>query len=91
MAEFNIGLLYANGHGVKADRQQARAWFEKAAAAGNQLAIDRLAKIESECTAGSRPGRPQRAPGEPAGRPPAGRSPDSTLSRVALHHHPATV
>jgi TPR repeat protein len=57
---------------VQADRQQARAWFEKAAAAGNQLAIDRLAKIESECATGSRQGQPRRAPGEPPGRPPAG-------------------
>jgi TPR repeat protein/uncharacterized caspase-like protein len=72
MAEFNIGLLYANGHGVQADRQQARAWFEKAAAAGNQLAIDRLAKIDSECAADSRQGHPRHAPGEPSGRPAAG-------------------
>jgi len=51
VAAFNIGLLYANGHGVKADRQQARAWFEKAAAAGNEQAIDRLAQIDRECNA----------------------------------------
>ena len=44
MAEFNIGLLYANGHGVRIDKQQAHLWFEKAAAAGNQSAIDLLAR-----------------------------------------------
>jgi TPR repeat protein len=73
MAAFNIGLLYANGHGVKADRQQARAWFEKAAAAGNEQAIDRLAQIDRECNAGNGPVGLQRAPGAPAGHPPAGK------------------
>ena len=47
MADYNIGLMYANGHGVKTDRQQAHLWLEKAAAAGNQPAIDLLARQQS--------------------------------------------
>jgi TPR repeat protein len=73
MAAFNIGMLYTNGHGVQADPQQARAWFEKSAAAGNALAIDRLARIDAECSAGGRQGRPQGAPGAAAGYPPGGK------------------
>jgi len=72
MAEFNIGLLYANGHGVSVDKQQARAWFEKAAAAGNQPAIDILARWDSGCA----PGQPQTNPRgvhvDQAGHQPAG-------------------
>ena len=73
MAAYNIGMLYFNGHGVKTDRQQARAWFEKSAAAGNEQAIDRLAQIDRECNAGNGSGGQQRAPGAPAGRQPAGK------------------
>ncbi|HTW71411.1 MAG TPA: caspase family protein [Acetobacteraceae bacterium] len=46
-ADYNIALMYANGHGVKADRQQAHQWLEKAAAAGNQPAIDLLARQQA--------------------------------------------
>ena len=31
-AQFNLGLLYANGKGVPQDINKARAWWEKAAA-----------------------------------------------------------
>ena len=47
MADYNIALLYANGHGVKVDKEQAHQWLEKAAAAGNQPAIDLLARQQS--------------------------------------------
>jgi TPR repeat protein len=33
---------------VQRDRAEARKWFEKAAAAGNQAAIARLAKLQAE-------------------------------------------
>jgi TPR repeat protein len=34
-AQFNLGLLYANGQGVPKDDAQARQWYEKAAAQGH--------------------------------------------------------
>ena len=34
-AQFNLGLLYANGQGVPKDDAQARQWYEKAAAKGH--------------------------------------------------------
>ena len=34
-AQFNLGLLYANGQGVPKDDTQARQWYEKAAAQGH--------------------------------------------------------
>jgi TPR repeat protein len=54
LAAYNLGLMYANGHGVPVDRRQARAWFEKAAAAGNQPAIDLLARQQAACAARNR-------------------------------------
>jgi TPR repeat protein len=37
-AQFNLGLLYANGQGVPKDDAQARQWYEKAAAQGHSEA-----------------------------------------------------
>ena len=37
-AQFNLGLLYANGQGVPRDYVQARQWYEKAAVQGYALA-----------------------------------------------------
>ena len=34
-AQFNLGLLYANGQGMPKDDAQARQWYEKAAAQGH--------------------------------------------------------
>jgi TPR repeat protein len=34
-AEYNLALLYANGHGVPPDLGQARQWMQKAADAGD--------------------------------------------------------
>jgi len=34
IAQYNLGLLYANGQGVPKDDAQARQWYEKAAAQG---------------------------------------------------------
>jgi TPR repeat protein len=47
MAQFNIGLMYADGLGVKVDKTLARQWFEKAAASGNEPAIARLGRIDA--------------------------------------------
>jgi TPR repeat protein len=37
-AQFNLGLLYANGQGVPQNYVQARQWYEKAAVQGEALA-----------------------------------------------------
>jgi TPR repeat protein len=42
-AQYNIGILYANGQGVPRNLSQARAWMQKAAAAGDEDARDWLA------------------------------------------------
>ncbi|HUN39357.1 MAG TPA: caspase family protein [Acetobacteraceae bacterium] len=55
MADYNIGLMYANGHGVKTDKQQAHLWLEKAAAAGNQPAMDLLARQQAHQAMGLHP------------------------------------
>lgn len=44
-AQFNLGLCYQNGYGVQKDRQTARAWYEKAAAQGDEEAARRLAAM----------------------------------------------
>jgi TPR repeat protein len=41
----NLGILYENGWGVVQDKAQARAWFEKAAARGNDEAKLDLTKL----------------------------------------------
>jgi hypothetical protein len=38
----NLGRRYRDGHGVTQNYQQARWWYEKAAAAGNVMAMDNL-------------------------------------------------
>ncbi|MGL5225819.1 MAG: tetratricopeptide repeat protein [Aeromonas sp.] len=37
-AQFNLGVMYAEGQGVAQDYQQAVAWYQKAAAQGNASA-----------------------------------------------------
>jgi hypothetical protein len=41
-AQSNLGLLYANGHGVLQDYVQARQWWEKAAVQGDEIAMNNL-------------------------------------------------
>jgi TPR repeat protein len=41
----NLGGLYLNGWGVAQDYQQARQWYEKAAAAGSAEAMENLGKL----------------------------------------------
>ncbi len=47
IAQYNLGLMYANGRGVPRDYVQARMWFNLAAAQDNETARtlrDKLAK-----------------------------------------------
>jgi TPR repeat protein len=43
--------LYADGRGVPRDRSEAAKWYEMAAAAGNELAVARLARIDTATAA----------------------------------------
>jgi len=45
VAQYNLGLLYANGHGVPKDDVQARQWYEKAAAQGHANAQVNLGSL----------------------------------------------
>ncbi len=42
MAQFNLGLMYANGQGVAQDYSQAAAWYRKAAEQGDTMAQHNL-------------------------------------------------
>jgi TPR repeat protein len=42
--------MYADGRGVPRDRSEAAKWYEKAAAAGNEAAVARLARIDPAAT-----------------------------------------
>ena len=41
-AQYNVGAMYQDGRGVKADRDKALEWYEKAARQGNTRAVSRL-------------------------------------------------
>ena len=41
-AQYDVGSMYQNGRGVKADRNKAVEWYEKSAAHGNKQSISRL-------------------------------------------------
>ncbi len=41
-AQYNVGSMYQNGRGVKADRDKALEWYGKAAKQGNTRAVSRL-------------------------------------------------
>jgi len=45
VAQFNLGQLYARGHGVPQDYLQARQWWEKAAVRGNVEAAANLGTL----------------------------------------------
>ena len=47
-AQFNVGLIYANGKGVNKDSYQAMVWYKKAAEQGNTAAQYNLAKLISQ-------------------------------------------
>lgn len=42
-SQVSIGFFYVNGHGVKADAEQAAMWFRRAAERGNRVAQSNLA------------------------------------------------
>jgi uncharacterized protein len=44
-AQFNLGLLYAEGLGVAQDYAKAKAWLEKAAAQGHPKAQEAINKL----------------------------------------------
>ena len=44
-AQYNVGLMYANGFGVQKDVTQAKMWYEKAAKQGNGAAQYNLAQM----------------------------------------------
>lgn len=44
-AQYNVGMMYANGKGVKADLSEAKRWYEKAAEQGNASAQYNLAQL----------------------------------------------
>jgi len=55
-AQFNVGLIYAEGKGVNRDTYQAKEWYTKAAKQGNTAAQYNLAKLIS---ATAKEGMPQ--------------------------------
>ena len=44
-AQYNLGVMYKNGRGVKQDDAQAVAWFRKAAEQGNTDAQKELGRM----------------------------------------------
>ena len=45
MGQNNLGWMYENGYGVKKDIKQAKYWYEKAAAQGNENAKNALKRL----------------------------------------------
>jgi uncharacterized protein len=44
-AQFNLGINYYYGQGVSLDTAEGLHWLRKAAAAGNQMAMNELKKL----------------------------------------------
>ena len=49
-AQYDVGTMYQNGRGVKADRDKAIAWYRKAAAQGESKSISRLQLMQANAT-----------------------------------------
>lgn len=45
-AMYNLGLIYAQGHGVPQNLELARQWYHTATAAGNEDAKQRLRELD---------------------------------------------
>ena len=45
-AQDNLGVMYANGDGIETSYSKAREWFTKAAAQGDESAINRLKQLD---------------------------------------------
>ena len=54
-AQFNVGLIYANGKGVNKDTYQAMGWYKKAAEQNNTAAQYNLAKLIAQRPDGKDP------------------------------------
>jgi TPR repeat protein len=50
VAQFNLGVMYDNGHGVPQDHVLAYMWFNLSAAQGNQLAAGRRDRMATRMT-----------------------------------------
>ena len=50
VAQFNLGVMYDNGHGVPQDHVLAHMWFNLSAAQGNQLAAGRRDRMATRMT-----------------------------------------
>ena len=48
MAQYNLGVMYYEGTGIKIDRKKAKEWLRKAAAQGHQEAQAALDSIPPE-------------------------------------------
>lgn len=49
-AQYDVGTMYQNGRGVKADRGKAIGWYKKAAAQGESKSISRLQLMQANAT-----------------------------------------
>ena len=46
-AQYDVGAMYQNGRGTRADRSKAIEWYQKAAAQNNEKAVSRLKLLQS--------------------------------------------
>jgi len=49
-AQFNLGLMYANGHGVPQDYALAHMWFNLSGSNGNKMAVRNRNIVEKKMT-----------------------------------------
>lgn len=75
LAMRNLGSMYAAGRGVPYSLQQAQLWLGKAAAAGDQVAVDRLAALPPVSNAPVEPVKTPLFPGEQPAAPAAAAAP----------------
>ena len=73
IAQFNVGVFYINGQGVRKDEKQAYEWFAKSAAQGNARAIEVMqnaaAKQNEKATAKNVPEAPAPSTAAAASKP----------------------
>jgi localization factor PodJL len=74
VAQYNLGAMYGNGHGVTRDYEMAYIWFARAAAQGNEDASKGLDITEKTLTP-EQLARAQRAASQPLNPAPKDPSP----------------